>query len=168
MSPQLQAASASFISRAAQSGATGRLATPDELSVLQSRLGSLLPSWYAELLSVTPVIGIEFLCQAYPPERDWNGRLWCGWQPPEDLLGETFNFYPGVEVHLDGYFSIFSDVSGGGDPYFIRASDGDDPEVLQIYHERLRDIIREVRGFSVRQAGSSLSSFLDSATFDSD
>ena len=44
-------------------------------------------------------------------------------------------YYPGVAIHGRGYINVAGCSHDSGDPYCIRARDGDDPAVIQVAHD---------------------------------
>lgn len=56
-----------------------------------------------------------------------------------DARDEAERFYPGLVVKDDGFVPIGQDLSGGGDPYFIRIHDDPPGPVYRIYHDSVAD-----------------------------
>jgi hypothetical protein len=81
-----------------------------------------------------PLIGMSF---SLPPEDDLFGLgADLKWMAPEDIVGESSQFYPGISALRLGYVPIGSCLRGSGDPYFIRAS-LEDPPLLRVPHDCL-------------------------------
>lgn len=53
----------------------------------------------------------------------------------EQSIDEETNFYPGIAVVSDGYVPVASCISGSGDPYFIKTSEGPRGRLYRIYHD---------------------------------
>ena len=53
----------------------------------------------------------------------------------EESLDEATNFYPGIVVAVDGYVPVARCLSGSGDPYFIKTSEGSGGRLYRVYHD---------------------------------
>jgi hypothetical protein len=163
MNPELKQAIEAFLSRFIESGELGQQAERDEVEVLNRRLGGIIPTWYAELITTYPICGISFQWQAFPPEDEFYGRSSVMWSRPQDTLIESTELYPGIDLLSIGFFNVACDEDGTGDPYFISATDGDNPTLYQIYHEKLIDAETTVGNWDAAIAAASLSQFFDNA-----
>ena len=54
-------------------------------------------------------------------------------------MDEATNFWPGIAVAKDGYVPVGSCLSGSGDYYYIRATDGAAGALYRIYHDAVEE-----------------------------
>jgi len=52
---------------------------------------------------------------------------------------EAANFWPGIAVLPDGYIPVAGCITGSGDPYFIRASEGPNGRLYRVYHDAVSE-----------------------------
>lgn len=112
----------------------GRVATTEEIELLNEKFGEKIPIWYYKLISDLPLIHMEIGWQAYEPEEDFDGIEYVEIYQPSHMVEESFETYPGIPVLGRGYVCIGGDPTGSGNPYFIKF-DADNPPVFQIYHD---------------------------------
>jgi hypothetical protein len=55
----------------------------------------------------------------------------------EESMDEGENFYPGIVVAPEGYAPVAGCLSGSGNPYFIRVSDGRNGPLYRVYHDEV-------------------------------
>ena len=142
----------------------GRVATLEEINSLNQNCEGIVPKWYAELLLKYPLCGLELSWQQFEPENDFDGVSSMEWSNPETMQGLMLECYPGVAIYKQGYFNVAFDLTGSGDDYFINANEGENPRVLQVFHdtsENYEVIIKE--GIDI--VAESLSEFFRSVKF---
>src|SRR5262249_1587234 len=88
-----------------------------------------------ELITTVPLCGLELGWQAQEPDGDFDGVEWMQWSDPRNMRSESIECYPGLAILDHGYVNVASDLSGGGDPYFIAAGKSEEPSREQIYHD---------------------------------
>jgi len=121
-----------------------------------------IPLWYVELITTVPICGLELGWQAQEPVGDYDGVEWMEWSDPRNMRSESIDCYPGLAILEHGYVNVASDLSGGGDPYFIAAGKSQDPPLYQVYHDvsdEAKAILAEGRNLVTR----SLSGFFRKA-----
>ncbi|MGC4007161.1 MAG: SMI1/KNR4 family protein [Pirellulales bacterium] len=124
-----------FVERAATVGRHGRVAGDAEIEALAATWDRPLPDWYRTLLTDVPLIGLELGIPSWPAQPDFDGVEWLEWLSPEDSRCESVEVYPGIALRPHGYLCLAGQSAGGGDQYFVRFADGDDPPLLQIFHD---------------------------------
>jgi hypothetical protein len=161
MNPTVMRAARALVVRAERDGQTGLLATADELHRLESELGAHLPGWYRDLLRTVPLIGLE-LGVVHPDssDDDVSSVLWLG---PEGIRTESVELFPGSAVVGRGYLCVGGCAHGSGDQYFLDTNAGDDPRLVQIYHDVGTDADR-ILAEGVVEIAPSLSAFFSGAT----
>jgi hypothetical protein len=80
----------------------------------------------------------------------------------EDIYNETELAYPGFAIREMGYVCLATDSTGGGNPYFIKVSAGDNPPVYQVYHD-VSDIGVEIEEKGMEKIAGSLAEFFTRA-----
>ena len=133
MNPKVLTAARELVERAERDGQAGELAAADALDRLGSDLGAHLPDWYRDLLATVPLIGLE-LGVVVPelPDDEVSGVLWLG---PDSIRTESIELFPGSAVLARGYLCVGGCAHGTGDQYFLDTTVGDDPPLVQIYHD---------------------------------
>jgi hypothetical protein len=81
---------------------------------------------------------------------------------PQDIYSETEKCYPGVAIRKLGYSCLAIDPTGGGDPYFMKVSEGDNPPVYQVYHD-VSEIGSIIEAEGMTKIANSLSEFFTKA-----
>jgi hypothetical protein len=113
----------------------GRVATLEEINSLNQDCDGIVPAWYAELLLEYPICELEIGWQQFEPEDDFDGINWMQWSNPEMMRAEMLEAYPGVAIYKHGYLNVATCSHGSGDPYFINTNEGENPRVLQVFHD---------------------------------
>jgi hypothetical protein len=135
MNLKLKQAALQFVERAKKNGFNGKVLDKEVIDKLNKKLIGNLPEWYAELLATIPICYLELGWQAFEPEEDFDGIDWMEICDDHGIVSESIDCYPGLAVLEKGYLNIAGDSMGGGNPYFIDITQGDDPPVYQIYHD---------------------------------
>jgi hypothetical protein len=127
-----------FVRRASAKGRAGSLADASELAALNREMGGRMPDWLVELLTSVPLCGLSIGLETAEDEYSllWNGV--------RGMRSESLESYPGIAVLTRGYVSVASDGTGGGDPFFIAADDGNDPPLYQVYHDVGEQVYHDV------------------------
>ena len=135
-----------------------------EMLALQLQLTVRLPRWYVKLLLKYPLAGIYLDYPAYEPDIDIesDGFVSLRIARPRDIISETEKCYPGLAIRKLGYACLATDPTGGGDPYFIKVSEGDDPPVYQVYHD-ISEIGSVVEAEGMQKIANSLSELFSKA-----
>lgn len=97
----------------------GRTATSEEIALLHTNFGKILPDWYRSLIAKVPLIHMEIGWQAFQPEGAFDGITYVEIYQPRDMIYESFKAYPGIPILEHGYVCIGGDPIGSGDPYFV-------------------------------------------------
>jgi hypothetical protein len=139
---------------------TGRRVSHTEIKELQARLTIPLPDWYVELLSTYPLAGLDLDFPLYEAEGDEDGYFPIEIATPQNIISETEECYPGLAIRELGYACLAIDPTGGGDPYFIKVAEGDNPPVYQVYHD-VSDVGTEIEAMGMVKIADSLAEFFD-------
>lgn len=113
----------------------GKKAILEEINAINQNCSEILPDWYAKILLNYPVCGLEIGWQQYEPEEDFDGINWMMWSNLEMMQSEMIDAYPGIAIYKHGYLNVATCSHGSGDPYFINVKEGDNPRVLQVFHD---------------------------------
>jgi hypothetical protein len=131
-----------------------------ERTILQLRLTVRLPRWYSQLLSDYPLAGMYLNYPIYGDSSDdYQSIRLAGLK---DIYRETELCYPGLAIRKLGYACLAIDPTGGGDPYFMKVSVGDNPPVYQVFHDVSR-IGEEIEKKGTRKIAASLAEFFSNA-----
>ena len=161
MNPKVLKAAQALASRAERDGQTCTLASASDVAKLAGDLGAHLPKWYGELLAAVPLVGLE-LGVAAPESSDSDDVNWILWLGADGITSESRELYPGSALLTHGYVCVGGCAHGSGDQYFLNVNAGDDPPLVQIYHDIGTDadaILRE----GVVTIAPSLSAFFANA-----
>jgi hypothetical protein len=134
MNLKVLSAARELVERAERDGQAGRLAAADDLDRLGADLGADLPDWYRDLLSTVPLIDLE-LGVVVPESSEGDEISWLLWLGPDSIRTESRELYPGSAVLRHGYLCVGGCAHGSGDQYFLNTKAGDDPPLVQIYHD---------------------------------
>ena len=134
MNPKVLAAARELVERAERDGQAGKLAAAGDLDRLGADLGAHLPDWYRDLLATVPLIGLE-LGVDVPELSEEDDVSWLLWLGPDAIHTESLELYPGRAVLPHGYLCVGGCAHGSGDQYFLNTGTGDDPALVQIYHD---------------------------------
>lgn len=162
MNQELQKSVEQFLQRTQQKRLVGKVIDRIEIEEVNAKLNGLIPDWFINIMTTYPISGIELAYQAYPPELDYDGLLWLELLNSQDIYSETNECYPGVAIQELGYFCIGGDSSGGGNPYFISTTQGDNPPVFQVYHD-VSDNPEEIEQEGMKKVAETLSQLFDRA-----
>jgi hypothetical protein len=88
----------------------------------------------------------------------------ASWLAPKAIVSEANEAYPGIVVKRIGYVPFASDDSGGGDYYYARFTESDDPPVFRYWHDEVDEEAPERCGR--REIYPKLSQFIEEAFFD--
>jgi hypothetical protein len=159
MNPSLHLSITHFLSKASR---PGKKVDPEAIQDVQKKLTTPLPSWLVELFTTYPLSGIELEYPVYEPDDEYDGYASIQIVTPDDLYAETEQFFPGLAIRELGYICFAGDPTGGGDPYFIKATDDDNPPVYQVYHD-VSDIGTVIEKEGMQKIADSLSDFFEKA-----
>lgn len=106
-----------------------RLASARECESSASRFGSLVPSWYWQVLREVPLVGRSVSLVNGDHHHDL-----C-WLDPAEMVVEAFDTIPGSDIRSIGYVPVAGCDSGSGDPYFVRFAAQDTAPVVQVHHD---------------------------------
>lgn len=148
-----------FLERTAK---RGRIATQEEIHSLVRDCAGIFPDWYAKLLLKYPICGLELGWQRCEPEGDFDGINWMKWSDSKMMRAETLESYPGVAIYKHGYLNVASCSHGSGDPYFINTDEGENPRVLQVFHD-VSDKYEVIVSEGIEVVAGSLSEFFRNA-----
>ena len=133
-----------------------------EMLGLQLRLAVRLPGWYAKLLSTYPLAGAYLDYPVYEADDEYDGYTSLRLARSSDIYSETEKCYPGLAIRKLGYACLATDPTGGGDPYFMKVSEGDNPPVYQVYHD-VSEIGSVIVEKGMRKIADSLTDFFSKA-----
>jgi hypothetical protein len=157
MNAEVKKATLELIERAAVAGLVGSLADSAELQQVNQDLSGSLPDWYSELISISPLCGLELGWQ------DEGDTFWMIWSTPEQLRSESLESHPGLAILKRGFINVALCAHGSGDPYFIPTDKGDNPPLYQVYHD-VSDKADEIIAEGLQLVSASLSEFFRTAT----
>ncbi|MEQ1504137.1 MAG: SMI1/KNR4 family protein [Myxococcota bacterium] len=138
-------------------GLGGMAATVQEVRDVENRLGLRLPDQLVEVLTQAPLGGLTFTLSE---DEDPSGLgVDMRWMTPKQIVEEGTETYPGISAVSADYLPIGIDLTGGGDPYFVRL---DDLALVRIPHDAIRGdaLVME----AVELVALSLDAFIDHAT----
>lgn len=144
-------------------GLRGRTITPEEVAELTARLsGELLPAYLLDVLRSYPLVGTEL---SLSEEEDESGLgVEMLWLSPSQIISETVEAYPGIPAGALGYLPVGADLTGSGDPYFLKlGSGGDDPPVVRIPHDAVDAATEHLDVGLIEQVSPRLSDLLEKA-----
>jgi len=105
----------------------------------------MLPNYWVEFISNNALIGAT---AEVPPPRDQSGLgTELAFLTEAQSTDEATNFWPGFAVANDGYVPVGSCLSGSGDYYYIRTTDGVAGPLYRVYHDAVGE-----RGYDAEQA----------------
>jgi len=134
MNRNVLTAARELVERAERDNQAGKLAPAEDLDRLGGTLGAHLPGWYRELLATVPLIGLELGVVA-PVASEDDDISWLLWLGPDAISTESLELYPGTAVLRHGFLCVGGCAHGSGDQYFLNTGTGDDPALVQIYHD---------------------------------
>jgi len=142
---------------------TGKPVTAAESEVLRNKISAqLIPTWLLDALMVYPIVGTRF---RFSEEQDHSGLgVDMRWLTPAQTISEAIEAYPGIPASVCGYLPIGMCLQGSGDPYFLKMISGDDPPVVRIPHQAVRE--NKLLEDQVELVTEHLSTFLDQAKID--
>lgn len=124
---------------------------------LNSKMGQIIPEWLIDLFTTYPLsYAILEITDEDDEEMEYALEFVC----PESMENESIEAYPGCAILELGYICIAEDPTGGGDPYFISISEGDNPPVYQIYHD-VGDVGEEILAEGRQRVANSLSELFE-------
>ena len=150
-----------LVARADANGHSGFVESAAEWNQVSRELGGVIPTWYIELVTTVPLIGLEIGWQEQAHEQPDDAIYWVEWLDAQNVRSEALDLHPGNSILSQGYFCVGSS-SCAGDQYFISIHDGDDPPLYQIDHETNEDM-EEILTKGRDLVASSLSEFFRSA-----
>jgi hypothetical protein len=157
MHPSVKQAVERYLARSID---TGRRVSHAEIKELQARLTVPLPDWYVELLLTYPLAGLFLDYPLYEAEGEYDGFFSIEIANLQNIYSETEECHPGLAIKELGYACLAIDPTGGGDPYFMRVVEGDNPSVYQVYHDG-GDVGTEIEAGGMVKIADSLAEFFD-------
>jgi hypothetical protein len=134
MNPAVLSEALALVARAEANGNVGSVEDAAEWQRLNSELAGIIPTWYTELITTVPLVGLEFGWRSSEPEQD-DDLLWLWWMDAGNVRCEMLEAYPGIPLLRVGYLCVAGCSHGTGDQYFIPTTEGDDPPLYNIYHD---------------------------------
>jgi hypothetical protein len=128
----------SIIALLKRSSKNGRTATVQEIETINRDCQNIIPDWYAELLLKYPICGLELGWQRFE-EEDFDGVEWVEWSDPFMMHAVMTDSDPFNFMRQHGYLNVANLTSGDENPYFINIEEGENPRVVQIYHDHSPD-----------------------------
>ncbi|HVU95663.1 MAG TPA: SMI1/KNR4 family protein [Puia sp.] len=141
---------------------TGKTVSSADINELQSKLTVPLPEWYVEIMSAYPLAGLSLNYPLYEAKGDDDGYCRIKIATVKDIYSESVECYPGLAITELGYAFLAIDPTGGGDSYFMKVAEGDNPSVYQVYHD-VSDIGTEIEAMGMVKIANSLSEFFGKA-----
>ena len=96
----------------------GRIITKEEVEILKSAFGLMIPLNLLDLLMHKMIIGSKFKLLEQEDKSGLGVNM--QWLTPQEQIEESFQFYPGMIAIKKGYIPIGKCLYGSGDPYFIK------------------------------------------------
>ena len=93
----------------------------------------MLPSYWIDFLKANDLRGKNCRLSECEDESGVGADLRIF--TDEESIDEATNFWPGIAVAADGYVPVASCLTGSGDPYFIKASEGSGGRLYRVYHD---------------------------------
>ena len=123
-----------------------------------TRIAPPMPDWYVYLLSTYRLAGAKMDFPRYETKDDYDSFEPLQLATAKDIYSETELCYPGFAIRDLGYICLATDLTGSGDPYFIKVTDGDNPPVYQVYHD-VSDIGTVIEREGMEMMADSLAEF---------
>ena len=150
-----------------RSGQTGKILSEKELESLNKKLNGLIPNWFIEVITETPLAGLEVGWQAFPPEEDYDGVEWVTLLDAELLSECNIDSYPGSFLWPLGYFTFGYGAAWAGNCFAFNPQEGEDPAVYEVWHDTARNTDEMIKAFKenkgVKKVSESFSGFFDNA-----
>jgi len=97
----------------------------------------MLPSYWIDFLNANDLRGKN--CRLPEGEDESGVGADLGIFTEEESIDEATNFWPGIAVAADGYVPVAGCLTGSGDPYFIKTSEGSGGRLYRIYHDAVSE-----------------------------
>lgn len=111
----------------------GKKTSMEEVEMLKTALPAL-PSWFLDIIAGYPLCGASFFLNDELDQSGLGAEL--SWMKPSHIIEEAVRAEPGKSVLGLGYIPFGSDLSGGGDPYFLAVTISEcDPPVVRVPHD---------------------------------
>jgi len=162
INPILEQSIITFLTRAEAISQMGQRISAAELKELQSKLTVSLPEWYFELFSSFPLAGLSLDVPVYESDNDDDGYMTVKIGTARGIYEETEQCYPGIAIREVGYVCLALDMTGGGDPYFMKVTEDDNPPVYQVYHD-VGDTATAIEQHGMLKVVALLADFFDKA-----
>ena len=159
MNPSVKHAIEEYLAKASR---TGKIVSSAEIRELQSKLTVPLPDWYIEVMSTYPLAGLYLDYPLYEAKGDDDGYCPIEIATANNIYSESVECYPGLAITDLGYACLAIDPTGGGDPYFMKVAEGDNPSVYQVCHD-VSDVGTEIEAMGMIKIANSLSEFFGKA-----
>ena len=159
MNPFVESAVKAYMAKATH---PGKKIGSAKIKELQTKLTVPLPEWYAQLLLNFPLPGMYLDFPVQEAKGDDDGFETLALARPQDIYNETEEAYPGLAIREMGYACFATDPSGGGNPYFIKVREGDNPPVYRVYHD-VSEIGTEIEKDGMLKISDTLSEFFTRA-----
>ncbi len=141
----------------------GVIIDKDMLDSLNSEISNVIPEWFKELITKTPIANLEIGWQAFDPDDKFDGVEWITILDINLLKEINLNSYPGNLIYPLGYFTFGYGSSWAGNCFIIKTDEGFDPPVYEIWHDVAHDIesmkIEIEENNALRKVSNSFSEF---------
>jgi len=105
----------------------------------------MLPRYWIDFLTANDLRGKSCRLAENEDESGAGADLFVFTE--EQSIDEATNLWPGIAVASDGYVPVAGCLTGSGDPYFIKASEGPNGRLYRIYHDAVSE-----RGYKAEEA----------------
>lgn len=139
----------------------GLVIESDQWDNLNHRMNQKIPDWFKWLFITYPLAHSILVIN---DKEDEEMEYTLEFVSPDCIINESIECYPGCAILDYGYICIATDLTGGGNPYFINLEEGDNPAVYQIYHD-VSDNGEEILAEGKQKIADSLSELFERGQF---
>ena len=97
----------------------------------------MLPQYWIDFLNTNDLRGKNCRFGENVDESGVGANLFIFTE--EQSIDEAINFWPGIAVVPDGYVPVAGCLTGSGDPYFIKTSEGSNGRLYRVYHDAVSE-----------------------------
>lgn len=147
----LAEACTSLVKRAIQ---PGNRCDRSEMMKLNADSGSILPTWFIDMMTSFPLAGLELRWQ-FDPSDDEDGVAWIVLADVA-MLQELLKAYPAVYLVDRGYFPIGYGTLNAGNVFLMRGAGDATSTLFELWHDVSHDPDVLVRALEGHEPGATV------------
>ena len=93
----------------------------------------MIPEYWQNFIAENKLVGRDFEISEYDDLSELGADLRI--MNIERCISETTECYPGIAAAKENYVPVAMCLSGSGDYYYIRSTDGENGSLYRIYHD---------------------------------